>query len=132
MDYGDRLREKRKAKHLTQEELAEKISARGHQITGAYVSMIERGYDRKIDGEPSRPKRKFVELAAEILDDDIDEALTDADYAPNNRNFEEGLYAGWKKLPKDRQELARRQMKAIIDSLAENDSNTKDENDTKH
>lgn len=126
MEYGDRLRHTRKAKNLTQEELAEKISAHGHQVTGAYISMIERGYDRKLDGEPSRPKRKFVELAAELLEDDVDEALIDADYAPNSRNFEEGLYAGWKRLPKDRQELARRQIKAIIDSLAD-DSDTDDD-----
>jgi transcriptional regulator with XRE-family HTH domain len=122
MKYGDRLRQKRVAKGLSQERLAELIAGRGHQTTGANISMIERGYDKRKDGEPTKPNKRFVELAAEILNDDVDEALMDADYAPRDQTryrAQPGFYKGYYELPEDRRQLAERQIKAIIDSLAE-------------
>jgi len=120
MNYGKRLREKRIANDLTQEELADRVSALGHKITSSYISMMERGYDKKADGEPTRPNRRFVELAASVLGDDVDEALMDADYAPINRdrflNDNDGLYSGLAKHSPEDQKRIRRQMQAILDA----------------
>lgn len=82
MGYGDSLRRYRKAAKLTQEALAEQIRSRGYNVTGAYISMIERGYDKTKDGSPTRVKRDFVTIAADVLDWETNDALQEADLAP--------------------------------------------------
>jgi transcriptional regulator with XRE-family HTH domain len=118
MNYGKRLRSKRLAKNLSQERLAEMVTSRGHTITGANISIIERGYDKRKDGEATRPHRRFVEIASELLGDDVDQALMDADYAPIHRphSTDEGLFSGLHRLSEEDQRRARRQIKAIIES----------------
>lgn len=82
MDYGTYLREARKAAHLSQERLAERITASGHNVTGANISIIERGYDKTISGEPTRPKRDSVIAAAKILNQNVNTALEMAGHSP--------------------------------------------------
>lgn len=134
MEYGARLRKTRQDKELTQEQLASAISSRGHRTTAQYVSMIEREYDKRLDGTPSRPDKKFVIIAAEILNDDVDEALMDADWAPQSRSRlqddDAGLYSGLDRLPPRTKELAKRQIRAIIDSLSAQDDHDTDYIDT--
>jgi transcriptional regulator with XRE-family HTH domain len=129
MNYGERLKSVRKARGLTQEQLAEKVSAAGHTVSSSYVSMIERIYEKRLDGLPTRPARRFVELAAKILDDDINEALMDADYAPLDRERfrqDDGMFSGWDKVPEHLRPLARKQVQAIIESLIDNEDNDTD------
>lgn len=121
MNYGKRLRALREERGLSQDRLAELITSRGHRVSGANLSIIERSYDRTKDGSPTRPNRRIVELAAEILNDDVNAALFDAGYSPITGESESGFYSGFSKLPPDKQRVARRQIKAIIDALAEDD-----------
>lgn len=125
MNFGERLKMMRKASGLTQEELAGKISARGFTTSASYISMIERIYDRRADGQPTRPARQFVEYASEILGDDVNEALMDADYAPRDRELfkemDEGLYRGIRELPPHLRPIAKQQVRAVIEALAQID-----------
>ncbi len=79
--FSTYLKQKRKLAGLSQEKLAERISARGYTVTAGAISNIERAYYRKADGSESQPTKQFVILAAEVLGADINEALTQADYA---------------------------------------------------
>jgi hypothetical protein len=47
-----------------------------------------------------------------------------ADIAPINKTTDDGLYKGLNELPPDRQELARRQIRAIIESLSVKEQDT--------
>jgi transcriptional regulator with XRE-family HTH domain len=81
MGFGASLRARRKAARLTQQQLADKVTSRGYRITGAYISMIEREYDKTRSGEPTRVNRDFVKIAAPLLGWSTDEALMEAGYA---------------------------------------------------
>lgn len=82
MSYSEFLRQTRKAAKLTQGQLADAISARGHNVTVSAISNIERKQYKKRDGSESRPHKRFVVLAAEACGADVNEALKEADYAP--------------------------------------------------
>jgi transcriptional regulator with XRE-family HTH domain len=82
MAYSTYLRNKRESKNLSQQKLADLITARGHNVTAGSISNIERAYYKRQDGSESQPDKMFVILAAEVLEDDVDAALVEADYAP--------------------------------------------------
>jgi len=84
MSYGKLLKAGRKEKKMSQGSLAAQITARGHRTTVGTVSNVEREYYVNQDGTPTKPHRKFVVLAAEILEMDVDEALLAAGYAPTS------------------------------------------------
>ncbi len=120
MSFGKWLRARRKHRGLSQERLAELITAHGHKVSSGSVSNIEREYDRTVDGLPTKPRRAFVEIAAIVLDEDPNEALLLAGYSPKDDQVTpNGFFKGIERLTPERQELARRQIRAIIDSLAE-------------
>jgi hypothetical protein len=118
MSYGPYLRSIRKAARLSQVKLADEITKRGHPVTDANISMIEREYDRRSDGSPTQPNKTFVILAAEICGADVNASLVEADYAPLDSADPDGLYAGLNKLPPDVRPFAKRQIKALMETFA--------------
>jgi len=88
MRFSEWLKTNRKAAKLSQDKLAERINelgkSFGFSITSAQISNYEREYDKDQDGNPTRPKEKFVELAAQVLSRPIDEAKIAANYAPGS------------------------------------------------
>lgn len=84
MAFSVYLRSKREAAGMSQQRLADLITARGHNVTAGSISNIERAYYKKQDGSESQPDKSFVINAAEVLNLDVDEALVEADYAPLN------------------------------------------------
>lgn len=117
MKISDWLKIYRKQSKVSQKELAEKVTALGHQITDTQISNYEREYDKDKDGNPTRPPERFVEFAAQVLNRPIEEARTAAGYS--NKNDAPGFFSGIEKLSPEKQILAKRQIKAIIDSLAD-------------
>jgi transcriptional regulator with XRE-family HTH domain len=81
MTFGQRLRELRKAKNLTQRELADKVAARlrkeGRSFDFTYLSKIEN------DKTPPPSVALITELA-EVLEADANELITLAGKAPPN------------------------------------------------
>ncbi len=82
MGFGEKLRAKRKEVGLSQLKLADRVTDMGVPVTDAYISMIEREYDKNKKGEPTRVNRDLVFAIAKVLNWDSDEALAAADYAP--------------------------------------------------
>jgi transcriptional regulator with XRE-family HTH domain len=81
MSYSEFLKRTRKAAGLTQGQLAEAISARGHKVSVSAISNIENAYYKRRDGSESQPAKHFVILAADVCGADVNEALREADYA---------------------------------------------------
>ena len=82
MNFGNFLRQIRKEAGLSQERLAELITASGHQVTAGAISNIERGYYKRKDGGETQPNKNLVILAAKVCNADVNTALIEADYAP--------------------------------------------------
>ena len=82
--FGELLKQKRRAVKMSQETLAEMISARGHSISNGSISNIERNYYLRKDGSPARLERDFVVYAAEVLGSDVNEFLTAANLSLEN------------------------------------------------
>lgn len=106
-EFGQFLKERRDTLHLTQGGVAAKAG-------------LDRQQYYRIENGLSGTKRDTVIALAEALKLSAREALEKAGFAaeaePN------GLYSGLEKLSPERQELAKRQIKAIIDSLAEEEN----------
>ncbi|CAN5354673.1 hypothetical protein BH10ACI2_BH10ACI2_00220 [soil metagenome] len=68
----------------------------------------------------------MVVSLAEALGRDVDDALMLAGHAPIADFDNDGLFSGLKKLSPEKQRLAKRQMKMIIDTLAEEDDHDTD------
>lgn len=75
--FGQRLRELRKAKALTQRQLAEKVAARlkGRGFDFTYLSKIE-------NGKTDPPSVALIEKLAEVLGADANELIALAGKAP--------------------------------------------------
>lgn len=114
MAYSSYLKSKREAAGFSQQKLADLITARGHKVSAGNVSNIERAYYKRQDGSETQPDKMFVILAAEILGDDVNRALRQADYSVRD-DFAERLES----LSPERRVLALRQINAILDSLTE-------------
>lgn len=82
MSFGKWLRVNRKAKGLTQDQLAVQVSARGINTTAGYISNLEREYYKTQFNKPSRPNERLVDTIAEVLGQPLDEARLAAGYAP--------------------------------------------------
>lgn len=86
--FGKRLRELRKAKTLTQRELAAKVAARlkkhGRSFDFTYLS--------KIENDKAQPSVELIEKLAEVLGADVNELITLAGKAP--REFLEKTLKG--------------------------------------
>lgn len=93
MAFGDWLKEKRKRAGLSQGRLAALATANGHSVTSAYISNIERGYDKNKKGVPGRPNELLVIALAKALDIDPDDALNEAGYRSKKAAIPEPIAA---------------------------------------
>jgi len=82
MNFGEWLKKTRKKMGISQEKLAELADVGGYRYTGAYISNIERGYDKNKKNEPTRPDKDLVISIAKVLNADVDAALILAGHAP--------------------------------------------------
>ena len=122
MRFSEWLKTYRKAAGLSQEMLADKISELGKplnfSITAQQISNYEREYDKDADGNPTRPKELFLELAAQVLNVPINEARTVAGYATKKQTTEsheilQGVTVSFEHSVK----LTRKDREKIIDAI---------------
>jgi transcriptional regulator with XRE-family HTH domain len=106
--FGQWLKRRRLESGYNRTELAQRS-----RTTKATISLYELD---KID----QPRRSVVDRIAKALAVPIDEARTAAGYA--GVPIDDGFYRGIKDLSPERQALARRQIRAIIDALAEEEN----------
>ena len=101
MTMGDRIKEIRKKRHLTQEQLAEQVD-----VTVEYISQLERGL--------STPSLQVFVKILEVLDASADYLLRDT-VSTSNPYGDKQIAARFERLsPKQRQALM-----AIIDAYIE-------------
>jgi len=117
--FGAWARNLRQERRLTIEALAKKAG-----ISKQYLSVLERGQPHALTGKAVTPKVELVDRIAKALNVDADEARLAAGYAPSSPVEAQGFFSGYYNLPPDRQELARRQIKGILDSLADKNHDT--------
>ncbi len=110
--FGEWLRQKRKERHLTMEELGRKVG-----LSKQYLSVLERAEPHALTGKPVTPGIDNVDRIAAALEVDSGEARRMAGYASDDED--EGLYSGLNKLSPEQQRLAKRHIKALIDSMVE-------------
>lgn len=79
MSFGVLLKRWRKAKGLTQQELANKA-----RVNISYVSNLERDFSATSRSGTPQPSVELVDTLARILGVNADEARLAAGYAPNN------------------------------------------------
>ncbi len=113
MNFGAWLREHRINQGLFQSDVAKRAG-----VSVSYVSTLERTQPHSISGKDVSPTREKIMALAKAVGGSVDEALKLTGYASTDTDAF-GLASELSKLPPDRQELAKRQIKAIIDSLAD-------------
>ncbi len=82
MSGGKWLKTKRTEAGLSQGKLAQKITDAGFPVTSAYISIIEREYDKNKKGLPTRVNEELVDAFAKALNVHINEARIAFNYAP--------------------------------------------------
>lgn len=88
--------------------------------TRSTLSRLAGAKPQTLTLKPGQPSADLVIRLAEIFRKDVDDALMKGGHAPiNRRRDEDGLYSGYDELPPDRKQLARRQIRAILASLAD-------------
>lgn len=117
--FGQWLRNKRKDASLTQGQLARKSG-----ISTSYVSTLERGQRHTVTNADPLPKPDIVEAIAKALTVPVDEARLAAGYAASEDNDPHGLASGLNRLSPERQAIAKKQIAAILDALAEEEQDT--------
>lgn len=122
---GKWLYASRKAAGLTQGELARKA-----QISTSYVSTLEREEPHHITNASPRPAVSIVDAIAKAVNKPVNEARLIFGYAPIGEETNEGLFAGIERLSPEMQRVAKRQIRAIIDSLSAQDEHETDYIDT--
>lgn len=108
--FGSWLKLKREESHLSQGGAAQRAG-------------IDRQQWYRIENGLSGTKRDTVIAIAGALSLSVDEALSMAGFAGPTA-AENGLFSGIEKLSPAMQALAKKQIRAIIESLSEQDSNT--------
>lgn len=116
MEFGKWLRETMELRRVSNAELARRA-----RVSPTYIGKLVRNYSPNMKGEKApRPSEPVVEQIAKSLDVPLNEARKAAGYAAFN-DENEGFFDGIKSLSPERQAIARKQIRAIIDSLAEKD-----------
>jgi transcriptional regulator with XRE-family HTH domain len=87
--------------------------------TRSTLSRLAGAKPQSLTGKPGQPNPDLVVKLAKLFGKDVNEALIKGGHAPIDRYpAESGLFRGIEKLSPERQELARRQIRAIIESLS--------------
>lgn len=117
MSFGEWLRKNLNSSGLSNSELARRV-----EISSTYIGNLVRDYSPNMTSHRApRPSEAVVEKIAKALGRPLNEARLAAGYAPLGEETMEGLFSGYESLPDRRKELAKRQIRAIIDSLAAQD-----------
>ena len=111
--FGDVLREEMTARSVTAAELWRRSG-----VTKQQIGRIVNNDRSTFTGEVTKPSVETVDKLANGLGWNTDEARLAAGYAPKGDSDPYGLASGLSRLPPERRELAQRQIKAILDSLA--------------
>lgn len=98
--------------------------------TRSTLSRLAGAKPQSITGKPGQPNAQLVIDLAKLFHQDVDTALIKGGHAPIGRTEENGLFSGLEKLSPERQRLAKRQIRAIIDSLAAEEEHDTDYIDT--
>ena len=104
-------------------DLADKVG-----LSRGTVSSYASARPQSTSNKASRPRRENVIKLASALKQDINEALLLAGHAPKDVEDTNGYFKGLDKLPLDKQKIAKRQIRAIIDALAEKEFTDEDFN----
>lgn len=124
--FGQWLRRKRLNRDLTVVQVAERAG-----ISKQYVSMLERSPLHPVTGKPVQPALDKVEALAKALGADAEEARIVAGYDPSPDSEPvntEGLFKGLDRLTPDQRRLAEKQIRAIIDAIADEPMSDEDFN----
>lgn len=117
MTFGEWLRIKVNASRMSNAEFARRTG-----VSATYVGNLLRDYSPNMrSARAPRPSEPVIERMAIALGVPLNEARQAAGYSTLGGDDEDGLFAGFNDLPADRKQLARRQIRAIIDSLADDD-----------
>ena len=111
--FGRWLKEKREETHFSQGGAAQRAG-------------IDRQQWYRIENGLSGTKRDTVIAIARALSLPADEALARSGFASTQAETEEGLFSGIDKLTPERQKLAKKQIRAIIDSLVDSEDHGTD------
>ena len=90
--FKDYLKAKRIAAGLSQQELADKISAAGYKVSNGKISYYERDYGKEKKGWTNRPPEEFVEYLAEVLNLNLSEVRQEAGYAPRKSSLPDFIF----------------------------------------
>lgn len=114
--FGGELKIKLEAAGMRASELSRRSG-----VTKQNIGRLLNNTPHTVSGALPRTSEDTVVKLARALDWDINEALLAAGHAPLTNENEAGLFSGLEKLSPAKQKLAKRQIKAIIDSLAEDE-----------
>lgn len=81
MSFGQKLKVWRKAKGMTQEELALAVG-----VHSSYISNLERDFSANAKSGKPTASEKLAEKLAKVLSVNVDEMRMAAGYAPKNQN----------------------------------------------
>lgn len=121
--FGQWLRDHRKKLGLFQSDIAKRAS-----VSTSYISTLERAQPHSITGAELTPERSKVVAIAKAVVGDLNEALMLCGYASLSdaqtqikvdSDIGSSLLQGLGHLPPDRQEIARKQIRSIIETLSE-------------
>lgn len=115
MSFGEWLR-----KNIEDRGLSNREVARRADVSATYIGNLVRDFSQNTRSGKVKPSEDVVERIAFALDADLNEARTAAGYSSNGPDS--GLFDGIRSLSPENQRLARRQIKAIIDALAEEEN----------
>lgn len=112
MSFGDWLRKQLNSKGFSNAEFARLIG-----VSPTYVGNLVRDYSPNMTTlRAPRPGEAIVEKMAIILNVPLNDVRRAANYAPIDE-IDDGLYDGLDELSPDMRELAKQQIRGIIDSL---------------
>lgn len=111
--FGSLLKRTREAAGLSTTALALRAD-----VSKQYISMLEKGSDQLLTNKPTQPALDKVERLAKAVGADINEFREMAGYDRMDSD-EAGLFSGLSRLSPEKQRAAKKHMKALIDTLAE-------------
>lgn len=117
MTFGEWLRKNLNARGVSNAEFARQVN-----VSPTYIGNLVRDYSPNITSTRGpRPGEPIVETMAKVLGVSLNEARLAAGYAPIGDGGEEGFFSGLDTLSPENQKIAKRQIRAIIDSFKDDD-----------
>lgn len=113
MTFGEWLRKKINATGMSNAAFARQVG-----VSSTYIGNLLRDYSPNMTSTRSpRPSEPVIESMATALGVPLNEARLAAGYAPIGDDTVEGFFSGLERLSPEQQRIAKRQIRAIIDSF---------------